>query len=220
MRSVRVWYKKHGPCRYISHLDVNRAFMRAMQMSGLPFWHTEGFNSRMYVSFALSLSLGFTGENECADMKLTEDSADNEYIIKRLNECLPDGIEIFAVTDPIMKPAEISFAEFEVLISSDHSDPTEIQSKLIALLGREHIYTEKRTKKGDLKQVDIKENIGEYSVTAGNGSVVLRIILPAGNNLNINPSLITDILERECGFEISCDVKRGKLYNNKLELFR
>lgn len=220
MRNIRVWYKKYGSCRYISHLDVNRAVMRAMQMSGLPFWHTEGFNSRMYVSFALSLSLGFTGERECADMKLTEDDVDNSYVIKRLNECLPDGIEVYEITEPIMKPAEIAYADFEIVIKSEDLSSEIIYNKLCNLLEREHIFTEKKTKKGDIKQVDIKQNIAKYNMRLENNCAILEITLPAGNNLNVNPTLLTDILEQECKVQLYCDVRRGRLYNNKCELFR
>ncbi len=220
MRNVRVWYKKFGSCRYISHLDVNRAVMRAMQMSGLPFWHTEGFNSRMYVSFALSLSLGFTGECECADMKLTVEDVDNAYVIKRLNECLPDGIEVYDITEPKMKPAEIAYAEFEIFIKSDDMSSDLIHNKLTELLESEHIFTEKKTKKGDIKQVDIKKHIAKYQTILESSFTVLKIMLPAGNNVNINPTLLTDILEKECGTVLYCDVRRGRLYNNEGELFR
>lgn len=220
MRNIRVWYKKFGACRYISHLDVNRAVTRAMQMSNLPLWHTEGFNSRMYVSFALPLSLGFTGSCECVDMRLTDDTEDSDTVIRRLNECLPDGIEVYDITDPVMKPAEIAYAEFEIRIRAENISPEEIYSHLRRLLEQESIMTEKKTKKGDIKQVDIKQSIKECAAESQDDAAVLRIMLPAGNNANVNPTLLTDILEESCGSELFCDVRRDRLYNERLELFR
>lgn len=219
MKNIRVWYKKYGACRYISHLDVNRAVMRAMQMSQLPLWHTEGFNSRMYISFALPLSLGFTGSFECMDMRLTDDNTDNGLVIKRLNECLPDGIEVYDITDPVMKPAEIAYARFKIRIMAESISAEEIYENLRSLLEQESITTEKKTKKGDIKQVDIKQSIKEYNAALDDNAVVLEILLPAGNNANVNPTLLTDILAKICECELFCNVERGRLYNDKLELF-
>ena len=59
MKNVRVFFEKHGPCKYISHLDTNRVMLRAIGKSRLDIWYTEGFNRHAYITFALPLSLGF-----------------------------------------------------------------------------------------------------------------------------------------------------------------
>ena len=52
MRTVRVFYKKLGRLKFISHLDMNRFMLRALRLSGLPVWYTEGFNPHPYATFA------------------------------------------------------------------------------------------------------------------------------------------------------------------------
>ena len=74
MKNVRIWFKKDGECRYISHLDLNRTMLRALHKSKLPIWHTEGFNPHPFATFPLPLSLGFRGVNECMDVKLEDDN--------------------------------------------------------------------------------------------------------------------------------------------------
>ena len=74
MRSVRVFYRKNGPLRFVSHLDMSRLVTRMLRRTGLEVWYTEGFNSRLYINFALPLSLGFTSNYECFDFKLQQET--------------------------------------------------------------------------------------------------------------------------------------------------
>ena len=106
MKSVRVWYKKDGAARYISHLDVNRVMTRALQHSKLPIWHTEGFNPHPFITFALPLSLGFRGVKESMDMRLLEEVPERE-LISKLNQGLPQGIEVYKVTEPVMSRVKL-----------------------------------------------------------------------------------------------------------------
>ena len=118
MKNVRVWYKKDGACRFISHLDINRTITRALYMSGIPLWHTEGYNSRLYVSFPLPLSLGFRGTHESVDIRLLEDDCPYEQIIEGFNRYTPEGLTAYDVTDNMMKPGDISFGRFTIILKS------------------------------------------------------------------------------------------------------
>ncbi len=64
------FYKKVGDARYISHLDLSRFMQRSLKRTGLPLWHTEGFNPHPYVTFALPLSVGQSGQRETMDFRL------------------------------------------------------------------------------------------------------------------------------------------------------
>ena len=103
MRNVRIWFKKDYECRYISHLDLNRCMLRALNKSKIPVWHTEGFNPHPFATFPLPLSLVFIGVNECMDVKIEDDNYSIKEIIPSLNSCLPRGIQVFDVTEVIMK---------------------------------------------------------------------------------------------------------------------
>ena len=219
MKNIRVWYKKDGACRYISHLDVNRAVMRAMQMSGVPFWHTEGFNTRVYVSFSLPLSLGFKGDYESFDARLTDDEYPIDKVAEKLNACLPEGIYVYDVTLPVMKPSQIVYGLFEIICDSDECEGEELYSFITSFFEREHIMAEKKTKKGTLKEIDLKENVVRYSVDRFDKKVKLTIVLPAGIEKNINPMLLTDIMERELEKRVCFFVTRSKLYNENFEDF-
>lgn len=220
MKNVRVWYRKDGACRFISHLDIYRTFSRALIMSGVPLWHTEGYNSRLYVSFALPLSLGFRGVYESVDIRFLEDDYSCEAFIKKINECLPRGLTVYNVAEPIMKPNEICYARYVIYIKAEEHSPEEIYRFTYDFMQQEKILAEKKNKKGELKQVNLKENISLCELGYHDDCMEMEIILPAGNEKNVNPQLLIDILEKQIGYELFADVTRRELYTQDFRLFK
>ncbi len=219
MKSVRIWFKKDFECRYISHLDLNRAMLRALHKSKLPIWHTEGFNPHPFATFPLPLSLGFRGINECMDVKLEDDNYSFEEIIRRLNACLPRGIQTFAVTEPKMKAGKVAFASFTIRISEPKTPSSKICDDLKTLFDLPSIEIEKKSKKG-MKTVDIKQGVKSVQIKEMLDCALLELVLSAGSSDNLNPNLIISALERATGKEYDVDITRNDLYNSDMELFR
>ncbi|MBN1505030.1 MAG: TIGR03960 family B12-binding radical SAM protein [Candidatus Eisenbacteria bacterium] len=88
----RLQYEKEGSSRFLSHLDMVRAFTRAMRASGLPVALSEGFTRRPRVSFGPPLPLGFTGRSEYLDVELS--SAPQTDLAEALNRLLPSGVRL------------------------------------------------------------------------------------------------------------------------------
>ena len=86
MKTVRLFYKKSGRAKYVSHLDTMRAMTRLLRRAQLPAWYTEGFNPHLYITFAMPLSLGFSSDYELADIRLTDDGYPLDKICSQLNE--------------------------------------------------------------------------------------------------------------------------------------
>lgn len=104
--TARVFYKKQGRAKYISHLDLVRCISRALKRSKLPVWHTLGFHPHVYLTFALPLALGYESECESMDFRLTE-TLPMEAVVDRLNAVLPEGICCYAAAPAVMKPDAI-----------------------------------------------------------------------------------------------------------------
>ena len=219
LKNVRIWFKKDGACRYISHLDLNRTMLRALHKSKLPIWHTEGFNPHPFATFPLPLSLGFRGVNECMDVKLEDDDFPFEEIITRLNACLPRGIRVFKVTEAVMKAGKVAYASFTVRLSLPGKPSGLVCRQLEELLACEHIEIEKKSKKGR-KTVDIKPAVRDFSVTERFDFAELAIILSAGSSDNVNPNLLVAALEQRTGETYEADITRNELYNAEMEPFR
>ena len=69
MRAM-IRFGKQPRLRFISHLDLQRFFQRALNRTGLPIAWTQGFNPHPVMSFGSALALGWTSEYEIVDFKL------------------------------------------------------------------------------------------------------------------------------------------------------
>ncbi|MBQ1243752.1 MAG: DUF2344 domain-containing protein [Clostridia bacterium] len=193
MRCVRIWFKKMGMSRYVSHLDLMRAMTRTVRRAKLPLWYTEGFNPHPYMTFALPLSLGMESLCESMDVRIEGDIT-NEGIFDLLKGAMPPGIELTAVTDPVHDPKVIALGEFDILFDADKKAEA-LAAVIKDMLSQDSLIVQKLGKKGRhkvLKDIDLMEHIKEYSVGVMGERVKLSVTLPAGSTTNINPSLLAD----------------------------
>ena len=191
MKNVRIWFEKKDSARYISHLDMTRCVSRALKLSGLPVWYTEGFNPRIYMTYAMPLSLGMQGERECMDIRLLEDVPFAE-VAERLDARLPKDIHVLRAADPVHDFKQIAFARYEMRLFDQ--DPPTLLQKLTALLERETLPVMKHGKKGD-KEIDVKQDFLSSRFTQTEDGVTVAISLPCSVLGSVNPGLLLDALE-------------------------
>src|SRR4051794_20544139 len=102
---VRLRFAKRGDLRLVSHHDLMRCLERTLRRAELPVAHSQGFNPRPKVVFALALALGVEGRREVVEIDLTEPLAAAE-VLARLNAVAPPGLEFFeAEAAPTGRPA-------------------------------------------------------------------------------------------------------------------
>ncbi len=212
MRDVRVFFSKNDRMKFASHLDMNRLMSRILRLSHIPIWYTEGFNQHPYITFALPLSLGFTSEYEIMDIRIIDDSYTNEMAKSALDSVLPDGLKVIDVCDRGLKSGQIAFAEFLITFECDD---VEFARALDAFLSKDSIITQKKTKKGVLKDIDIAPFIKKYEIIEGE-EIALRIVLSAGGENNINPTLLLTAYGEIPDYSIC----RTKIYDSLMECFK
>lgn len=217
MKNVRVWFTKGGRAKYISHLDLNRVMLRAVHQAKLPIWYTEGFNRHPFITFALPLSLGYTGMRESMDMRLLDEDYPYGEIKAAFNRCLPDGIRVVDITEPKMKPGAIALADFAIRLSSC-LDAEVLEAKIRAFLEKDEILVEKKTKSG-MKQIDIRPDIKTVEIRREETNVLLLARLSAGSVKNLNPSLIVGAMEESFGTELFYEITRLEIYSESGERF-
>ncbi len=212
MRNVRVFFTKKGRMKFASHLDMNRLMTRIIRRSGVPIWYTEGFNQHPYITFALPLSLGFTSEYEIMDIRVTHDDFTNEMVKAALESVFPEDLCVISVADAILKTGDVAYAEF--IITFDCGDGAFAKS-LEAFLSQASIITEKKTKKGKMKEIDMAPCIKRFSVASGD-NIELNIVLAAGGENNLNPTLLLSAFG-ETPYYTVC---RKMIYNSSMECFK
>ena len=90
-----------------------------------------------------------------------------------------------------------------------------------AYLSREKIIVQKKNKKKQLIDIDVKPHVLSYDVTEEGECAVLSIQLPAGNDVNINPNILLKGFESVIGKEFDqCDIVRERILTESGEDFR
>ena len=180
---VRMRFAKTGRARYISHLDLIRCFQRAVCRAKLPAAYSEGFHPHMQTSFATTLPLGFFSTAEQMDLELTEELP-CDAVMERLNAVLPEGIRILEAWKGTLAFKKLAYANYTVRIPSESS-------------GEPEILTEKRTKKGGTKEVDLKPMLEVTGAESLPDALELRLCLPAGSTANLNPMLLLETWKKQ-----------------------
>lgn len=218
MKTVRIWFKKVGTARYISHLDLNRCMSRAIHKAKIPLWYTQGFNPHAFVTFALPLSLGISGERESMDIKLDGDGMTREELIERLNSALPDDIPIFDATEPVMKPGQIGSASYIMLLDTEGTDAQQAAEAIRQLFRSDEVIVPKHTKSGWI-DFNIKPYLNQTVVTANNSEVEIRTMLPAGSTINVNPALLNEAIKKYLELDFYADIRRTNIYDTNSKIF-
>lgn len=196
---------------------MNRMMTRLVRKAGLDIWYTEGFNPHPYMTFALPLPLGFEGLYEIMDIRINDDSFDISKIPDIMNGVCPKSIHFFDAKEPDKKVGAIAFAEYEIIFD----DVGEVRNKLSSFLVEKPIIAKKRTKKGDMKEIDLSDKIKDFCITVENGNTKLKIILPAGSNDNINPSILLEAFYNKNSDVYYCyDVTRTAILDGNMKKFK
>ena len=137
---IRIRFSKCGAVRFISHLDLMRAFERALRRAGLPLRMTEGFNPRPKMSFPLPLSVGIEGLDEVMEFELA-DWRPPAAIEESLRGQFPKGVALksLALIAPASK-ARVAEIIYEVTPICEDREGNRVSDETIqALLGRREL---------------------------------------------------------------------------------
>jgi radical SAM-linked protein len=97
-QKVELRFEKGEAARFISHLDLVRAFQRALRRAQLPVRLTAGFNPRPRIVFPTALEAGTASLAEVAELELSQWIPLNE-IHQRLTRSLPPGLVLNSVRE-------------------------------------------------------------------------------------------------------------------------
>ncbi len=189
--ALRCHFEKTGPIRFISHLDLTRAFHRAFARADLPLKFSEGFSPHPKFSFALPLSVGTESQTELADFTLKpgfEISA--EEVAEKLQAQMPAGIRIRNVKPQGDKFSQIAYASYEVTLPQ--ADPN--LGNEVALAAKEPMTVQKKNKKGKTVEKEISSGIHSLSARPCKSGLILDLVLSASGENYLKPELCLEAL--------------------------
>lgn len=213
LRTIRIRFTKHSEGAYVSLLDLQRIMGRAMRQANVPAWYSQGFNPHIYMTFAAPLALGHFSLCEAMDFKTESDAENFDEYIDKMTKALPKGIDVTEIYEALTGHDAIAYAEYEISFSSEYLNAFETSCKKYNSI--ENAEVEKKSKRGT-KLINLKE----YLPNIETNNNAAKILLPAGNVMNINPELILNFLQGLGGAPTQYGkILRKRLVTNSLEDF-
>lgn len=201
--TMRARFSKGDNLRYISHLDLQRMFGRALRRSKIPVAYSQGFNPHPRLSFGSALGVGMTSESEFIDVELASPMSVDDFK-DRMNEILPQGLSIEEVNLYENSPDQnklktlmsvINTAEYEILLYP--ADPLAYLDQLQQALQRIQTIEQwevPRFSKKKEREVDVKPNIYSIECQNNENTVIIRALVKSGSEANVRPNEIMDVL--------------------------
>ncbi len=146
VQRMRVTFRTEDTVKYVGHLDMFRAWERAIRRARLPLAYTQGFNPQPRMQFAAALPVGFTGEGEVVDIFLN-DAVAPEELPDRLSAALPPGIRPLAAA-PVPREwpslqSQVRGADYRVEVETVDGDDA-FAARLGAFLERPEAWRSRR----------------------------------------------------------------------------
>ena len=193
-KNIRIKFLKTGSLQYISHLDLHRLINRALVRAGIPIWYTQGFNPHAKMVFALPLPVGVESVCEYLDVKIDKEIPCDD-VKELLNKQLTDELQVIEVYEPATKFADISKAEYRILLESVSASP-ELAEKINEFFSQSPIMMTKKTKSGE-KDIDITALIHSLKAEfCGDcGKIKINTTLTAGAE-SLSPEFLMSALRK------------------------
>ncbi|MDR2089810.1 MAG: TIGR03936 family radical SAM-associated protein [Clostridiales Family XIII bacterium] len=183
-------FEKKDKMIYISHLDVQRLFHRAIKMLRIDLKYSKGFNPHPKLSFAQPLSLGHASVSEYLEFETGEASAGRPVALKdRFNALLPQGIKILEVRS-IPHPGKsasslVAAAKYRIDIPFFYA----YREAAMDFFGRERIMAERPKKQGEY--INIRPMIIALKpLMVNENTITLTSTIHCGSASNLNPELM------------------------------
>ena len=154
MRAL-IRFGKERRLRFVSHLDLQRFFQRALNRTELPIAFSQGFNPHAVMSFASALAMGWTSEYEVLDVKLAGEVSVDQ-VETAMRRALPEDLPVYAVRlvedrFPACM-ALVQAAEYEILPGA-HTEA--LLAEIPGYLREKSVMGIRKTKSGE-RAIDIR----------------------------------------------------------------
>ena len=198
MRAL-IRFGKQPRLRFISHLDLQRFFQRAVNRTGLPIAYSQGFNPHPVMSFGSALALGWTSEYEVIDIKLSAPMGrkrTEEAVRAALPVDLP-VLEVRMVDDRHAAPMSLVRMSDYIVQLEGESAPAVVE-QIPAFLEKAVVSAVKKTKSGE-KEINARPLVLSLEAT-GRKCFNTRLMLTESQS--IKPEMLVSLLSGMAGAEV------------------
>jgi radical SAM family uncharacterized protein/radical SAM-linked protein len=205
-KRLRIEFTKLGPSRFLSHLELSAALVRAVRQSGLTFVYSQGFHPLPKISFAFATAVGMESHGEYADIQI-RNNLSGAMPIGKMNAFLPEGMAVKSLREvPPSRPSlseEIRGFQYHLCLPEAVGPDRDaaIAEKLEQFLASETFTIVRKTKDKTVVK-DIRPLVEDLRLDPKQRRISLRAACKQAGL--VRPA---DILTNVCGFDE--DTARG-----------
>ena len=212
---IGIKFQRKGMEKYVSHLDMQRLFSRALRRSGLPVKYSSGFNPHINLSFASALAVGMESEAEYAEFTLLQ-SQDTKEVFRALAGALPEGIGLVAcgeLPEGTKKLMAATKSAYYRIIPQKNEE--EFARGLQEIIARDSVAAKKK-KEGKIREIDIRPHIYQCKVV-NHPKICGMIELALSGEASLSPTLLLQTIEEEQGKPFGASICRTEIYTQTEE---
>ncbi len=213
-----VAFRKAGPLRFLSHLDLARAIDRAVRRAGLPVKYSQGFNPRAQIGFASALPVGVAGERELCQIELERPLQAGD-VLRALSEQLPPDlavIDVGVVSGPKRKHLSgLTRADYDIELAPSAESGMHVLAEAIERLMDAGTVTVLRETTSRTREIDIRPGIHSLEVhESGSEGVGPRLCMSLALQQDslVKPLEVVEAIRRQLGDltdrRVDLDVRR------------
>ena len=153
----RIWYEKKGLAAYLSQLELQSMFERAMRRAKLPVSFSAGFHPLPRMSFGKALPVGVESTEEWLNLFLRENWTP-ERLVETLDAQMPRGIHIYKADTLSMGKKQPQSVEehFQIRFTGVQDETKRLLNQWNEFMNADTLMIEKKTKKGKIKEVNVR----------------------------------------------------------------
>ncbi len=191
---VRLKWGKQGLVRFLSHLDNNRVFERAIRRADVPVAYSQGYRPHQKLSFGPPLPHGYSSESEYLDIQIEGTcTRDN---IEALGRTMPEGFFILDFKPIYTKAPAISTLLNRAVyqITGDFDDLELLTARIDAILQRDSMIAVRTGKDGG-KEVEIRPAIYRLELQKDGDRHIMEMELGLGEGGYARPTEVIGALD-------------------------
>ncbi|HOD35699.1 MAG TPA: TIGR03960 family B12-binding radical SAM protein [Syntrophales bacterium] len=198
----RLKFSKAGEARFLSHLEVASALIRAIRQTGLSLAYSEGFRPHPRLSFGHATAVGMESLEEHADLLVEEPLPGEPWKLRqRLNERLPSGLSVEDIRE--IRPGDgellknIKGFEYEIPLPETLTGnrTRELEGRIGEFLSKKECEVTRREKEG-VRRKNIRPCVGRLVVDRQVHKIILLLL-----QTEEGTARPLEILTRVLGFE-------------------
>ena len=189
-------YGKEGRLRFVSHLDLQRFLIRALNRTCLPIAFSQGFNPHPLLSIASALAMGYESDYEVFEVRVNG-SISREKALATMRAALPEQMpvkQVFFAQDS--HPSMMSLVKMSDFTIRPEIGFDKIDEAARAFWELEEVKGIRKTKSGE-KEVNVRALC--KGLETGDGYLKARLMFTETETLK--PDLLMDTLCKMAGIE-------------------